>query len=102
MNELELNTNKKGQNMPKKTILNPEVRLAVNFIQQQVRTIGLGYHIDNDYSDYINTDTKQPLYNRSEVAELNSALDAAINICDKYDIDYYSVALAEMTKLEKI
>ncbi len=86
--------------MTDKKSLYDDASLAIDFIQKQVRTIGLGYHIDTDYSDYIKADN-QPLYNRSESFVLNSALDAAINICEQFDIDPYEIALNEMTKLEK-
>jgi len=59
------------------------------FAFQLVNEEDLSFHPDNDFSDYINLKTQEPLYSTDEVIQLNQLMDKCFSICEQENIDIY-------------
>ena len=58
----------------------------------------LNFHPDDDFSNYINCETKEPLYTAHEADLRNQLLDQAFDICDRNAIDIYELSVEIFTK----
>lgn len=66
----------------------PEVQdheSAVRFVQWCVEVLGLGYHPDTPFSDYVDRDGRAT-FSSSEAARLEEAAERAFAFCDPYEI----------------
>ena len=61
------------------------------FAFQLVNEEDLSFHPDDDFSDYINLTTQEPLYSVDEVIQLNQLLDKCFTICEQKDVDIYEL-----------
>jgi hypothetical protein len=61
------------------------------FAFQLVNEEDLSFHPDDDFSDYINLTTQEPLYLADEVIQLNQLLDKCFSICEQEDVDIYEL-----------
>ncbi len=61
------------------------------FAFQLVNEEDLSFHPDDDFSDYINLETKEPLYSVDEVIQLNQLLDECFIICEQEAVDIYEL-----------
>lgn len=75
------------------------VRTAVQarqFIRSCVRVIGIGYHPDTPFADYVDGDGR-PTLSDDGAAYLQGQHDEAVRLLEKFalhDLDVYAVALA--------
>lgn len=72
------------------------------FAFQLVNEENLSFHPDNDFSDYINLNTKEPLYSAEEVGPLNIMMDNCFILCEQAEVDIYELmgeALFEKMKI---
>ena len=66
----------------------PEVidnKSAIAFVQWCVETIGLGYHPDNRFEEYTDSDGNQ-CFDSAAADKLNCLQEAAFTWCDPYEI----------------
>lgn len=63
---------------------------AEEWVREQVENIGIGYHPDTRFEDYIDKGTGKRLFSDDEARELNALSDAAF---DRLGNDIYDVAL---------
>ena len=61
------------------------------FAFQLVNEENLSFHPDDDFSDYINLNTKEPLYSAEEVSELNILMDKCFILCEQAEVDIYEL-----------
>jgi hypothetical protein len=61
------------------------------FAFQLVNEENLSFHPDDDFSDYINLNTKVPLYSVEQVSQLNEMMDKCFILCEEADVDIYEL-----------
>lgn len=62
------------------------------FLEQCIDYIGLGFHIDTDFSDYYDLRSGQKMFSTSVADEYNNKLSECIDYCNQNDIDIYELA----------
>lgn len=58
---------------------------------QLVNEENLSFHPDNDFSDYINMETKELVYSEKEVQFLNQQMEKCFEICEQFEADIYEL-----------
>jgi len=58
---------------------------ALEFVRWCVKEIGLGYHPDTSFNDYVDV-FGQPCFSAIEAKMLDAFTDAAFDHCDPYDV----------------
>jgi hypothetical protein len=54
---------------------------------------GLNLHPDEDFMNYVNTDTSLPTYTNYEAVERNHQMELSFEVCEKANVDIYDLAL---------
>jgi hypothetical protein len=57
------------------------------FLKQCIAELGLGFHPDNDFTEYVQIDTDASVYSAEQAAERQKKLDACHEFCGP-DSDY--------------
>lgn len=68
---------------------------AEEFIRETVQNIGMGYHPDSRFEDYVDDNGKR-LFSDDEAEELNMKTNAAFNVLGT---EVYDIAMDEMENL---
>lgn len=68
-------------------------------IKYFVSLLGIGFHPDTDFKDYINAIDNGPHFFKSTAKLLNKRLDECFDMCDKYELDIYEIAMEVMKPL---
>ncbi|MBN2765241.1 MAG: hypothetical protein JXR27_02635 [Paludibacteraceae bacterium] len=61
------------------------------FAFQLVNDENLSFHPDDDFADYINTETKLPSYNKEDISRFNNLMAKCFVVCEKYGQDIYDL-----------
>jgi hypothetical protein len=61
------------------------------FAYQLVNEEDLSFHPDDDFVDYINLETKEPLYSAEECKQLNQLMHNCFSICQQEEVDIYEL-----------
>lgn len=61
------------------------------FAFQLVNEEKLSFHSDDDFSDYINLGTREPVYFEKEVQILNQQMEKCFDICEQFGADIYEL-----------
>lgn len=61
------------------------------FAFQLVNEENLNFHPDNDFLDYINTETNLPVYLPEESKNLNALMNKCFEVCEQYNEDIYEL-----------
>lgn len=64
-----------------------------NFIRQCADELGLGFHPDTPFNDYVNIDTELPTYSLEESEQRQKQMDACHAWCQDNDTDIYEMAI---------
>ena len=59
---------------------------------QQLLEESLNFHPDEDFTNYINGETREDTYIPEEAQLRNRLMDEAFTVCDKFDICIYDLA----------
>jgi hypothetical protein len=59
---------------------------AERFIEWCVREIGLGFHPDTPFADYVTIASGTAVFSSDEAVRLDTLLDRAFEFCDPYEI----------------
>ena len=51
--------------------------------------IGLGFHPDDPFEDYINIETKEAIYTPDQARLRNELIEQAFDVCEKEGLDIY-------------
>lgn len=54
----------------------------------------LSFHPDDPFEEYINLDTKEPIFVKDEAKYLNQMMDASFVVCEKEEIDIYELGMS--------
>ncbi len=57
---------------------------------------GTNFHPDNDFNDYINLETQQPTYTKTEADFRNELMKQCFSVCNQNGIDIYDT-MSEVT-----
>ncbi len=66
---------------------------AVRYIRALVRWIGVGFHPDENFHSYVNTETQRHSFGIDQATRLNIELDRAICLLDGTGVDVYDVGI---------
>lgn len=55
--------------------------------------LGMGFHPDTGFEDYIYKKNNRKIFNAREAKEMNITLEEAFEICKKLGLDIYSIGL---------
>jgi hypothetical protein len=61
------------------------------FAFQLIYEENLSFHPDDDFADYINTETKAATYNTEQASHLNILMDKCFDVCEQSGIDIYEI-----------
>jgi len=61
------------------------------FAFQLVNDENLSFHPDDNFSNYINLETQEPLYSDEEVSFLNKQMERSFDICNQFGADIYEL-----------
>lgn len=67
-----------------------------HFISQCVAELGMGFHPDTPFDDYINVQTGLPTYTPEQAEEREMQMGKAMQWCYEHDVDIYEVAVVAM------
>jgi|GEM_PF-1226265 len=73
-----------------------EVKL---FAQYLVNELHLNFHLEDDFSCYVNYDTKRPTFTPEEAAKYNALMDEYFDVCEKANVDVYEVMVEYLQKI---
>jgi hypothetical protein len=57
----------------------------------------LNFHPDDDFTDYINNETREPTYTDDEAALRNHLLEQSFEVCEREGADIYDVCIEIFT-----
>jgi len=61
--------------------------------------LGWNFHPDDDFHKYTQEDGS-PLFSDSDAQQLNETIDRCFEVCDKYHVDIYHLALQIVKTIE--
>lgn len=61
--------------------------------------LGMGFHPDNTFQDYVEFKTGKPTFTKRESGRLNCGLSSCFKYCEKNDLDIYGIGLEIMQPL---
>ena len=67
-----------------------------NFIRECTEKLGLGFHPDTPFEDYINVETEQPTFTPEESAEWQRKMDLAMEWCKEHHQDIYELSVVAL------
>jgi len=66
---------------------------VVAFLRECIDYIGLGFHPDTDFTQYIDVRNNETLYSAEQAAIYNKRMAAAFDYCEENDLDIYELAM---------
>ena len=67
-----------------------DVELFVKFVYDELQ---VNFHPDDDFNDYINSETKEATFNKEDAEVLNTLIDDCFKVCERENVDFYEIAL---------
>lgn len=64
-----------------------------------VLNLGIGFHPDTPFNDYINTYTRKRIFTDDEAEKLDTTLAECSGVCKKLDLDIYGITKEIMQPL---
>jgi len=61
------------------------------FAFQLVNQENLSFHPDDDFADYINTETKEQCYSEEDIIRLNEMMEKCFIVCEQSELDIYEL-----------
>lgn len=61
------------------------------FAFQLVNEENLSFHPDDDFADYINTETKEQCYSEEDIIRLNEMMEKCFIVCEQSELDIYEL-----------
>lgn len=72
---------------------------VATFAKQLINEEKLSVHPDDDFSDYINYETKLPFYTKKEAEVRNQLMNQCFDVCEQNNIEIYEIFYNEMKHL---
>ena len=63
------------------------------FLLECIEYLGVGFHPDTDFADYIDIRSKEPMYTLEEAEKQNKLMEEAFDFCNANGLDIYELAL---------
>ena len=74
------------------TTLPIEQRTRVGlFAKYLTNDLHLNFHPDDDFSFYVNYETKEPTFSPEKAAKYNAIMNECFDVCEKANVDVYEV-----------
>ena len=61
------------------------------FASHLTNDLHLNFHPDDDFSFYVNYETKEPTFSPEEAAKYNALMNECFDDCEKANVDVYEV-----------
>ena len=61
------------------------------FAQYLTNDLHLNFHPDDDFSFYVNYETKEPTFSPEEAAKYNALMNECFDVCEKENADIYEI-----------
>lgn len=61
------------------------------FAKYLTNDLHLNFHPDDDFSFYVNYETKEPTFSPEEAAKYNALMNECFDVCEKANVDVYDV-----------
>ena len=65
---------------------------------RQLTAEGVSFHPDDDFKEYINFSTNEPIYNIEEAEFRNNLINDCFVVCEKVGADIYEIMFEELLK----
>ena len=65
----------------------------VKIFLNELHAEGLNFHPDDPFEDYINMETKEPLYSEEEANLRNDLINQAFDVCERDGADIYELSI---------
>ena len=62
-----------------------------DFAKYLTNDLHLNFHPDDDFSLYVNYETKEPIFSPEEAAKYNAFMNECFDVCEKANVDIYEV-----------
>ena len=72
---------------------------VATFAKQLINVEKLSVHPDDDFKDYIVSETRLPFYSEKEAEQRNRLMKHCFAVCDENNIEIYSIFYNEMEHL---
>lgn len=63
------------------------------FFEYIVYDLGINFHIDTPFSDYVYNYNDKPCFSKREALRLQVMMEKSFLVCDSQDVDIYEIAL---------
>lgn len=67
------------------------INQVISFADHLVKNLGVNFHPDNDFDEYINLETKEPSFTDEEVAIGNMLMNECCEVCEKDGVNVYEL-----------
>ncbi len=67
-----------------------DVKSFARYLYEEAKVV---FHPDDSFEDYINIDTHNRSFSKSEAAILNQRMEECFNVCEKENEDIYEVMM---------
>ncbi len=72
---------------------------VVIFFEHLLYERKVSFHPDDDFVEYVSSDTGEPSFTSEEVAVYNNLMNESFDVCEKAGVEIYSIGLASMMRL---
>lgn len=64
---------------------------VIKFAEDLKKELGLGFHPDDPFENYIDVGTTQPVYTEEESKLRNELIGQAFDVCERENVEIYAV-----------
>ncbi len=61
------------------------------FANHLANDLHLNFHPDDDFSFYVNYETKEPTFSPEEAAKYNALMNECFDVCERANVDVYDI-----------
>jgi hypothetical protein len=66
---------------------------VIEFFKHLIYDIGVNFHPDDSFHDYINNETKEPTMDSEEADKYDALMEDCFKVCDNNEKDIYTLAI---------
>lgn len=72
------------------------------FFDHVVINLKVNFHPDDDFADYVDTNTNIAVFSKEEAALANRLLNECFDVCQHNNIDIYGIAFTRLKRLVEL
>jgi len=72
------------------------------YFQYIVYDLGINFHVDTPFSDYVYNYNDKPCFSKKEALRLQIMMEKSYQVCDSENVDIYEIALNVLQSFIKI